>query len=526
MAKARTGRRDEGRVLAVSHDGYRFDPHADKWRLSRDVTVRLGYVSELLREPASSSLRQVLEHYATTASAAHANNMAQHFKAFVRCVGRGQSPLAQILPEHLLAYRHELGEERAWYLGALTGLFKLWFRLGIPGIDNGVKPLLAELRLRGNKKGEAVRLCCPHSGPLTDMEYEGLASGVVSAFEDKVLCLAEFVFVLLFLATGRRPSQLGDLKAVDLICASSQEGTCCYVLNIPRRKQRGRPWRGDFKPLALTTDVGEAVSMLVAENRKLVGELFLDCEIPDDLANLIPMFPRWRYLVKRREQGLEALKAQMGTDIFHCETADLGQYLNTIVQTLRVPSERTGQPLRVFPTRLRRTFATRAAREGYGELVIAELLDHSDTQNVRVYVENVPEHVDAINAAIAMQLVPLAQAFAGVLVDRERDAVRGNDLNSRVRTSAGRGVGTCGHYGFCGALAPIACYTCRHFQPWLDGPHREVLDLLQEDKERISALVADSQITTINDRTMVAVAQVIKLCDARNGDLGARRRLG
>jgi hypothetical protein len=92
------------------------------------------------------------------------------------------------------------------------------------------------------------------------------------------------------------------------------------------------------------------------------------------------------------------------------------------------------------------------------------LLNRSDDQNARVYTENVPEHVNAINEAIARQLAPLAQAFAGVLVDQEADAIRGKDRASRVRADSGNGTGSCGHFGFCGALAPIACYTCKHFQ--------------------------------------------------------------
>ena len=49
---------------------------------------------------------------------------------------------------------------------------------------------------------------------------------------------------------------------------------------------------------------------------------------------------------------------------------------------------------------------------------------HTDTQNARVYTENVPEHVDAINEAVARQLAPLAQAFAGVVIKKASDALK------------------------------------------------------------------------------------------------------
>ena len=50
---------------------------------------------------------------------------------------------------------------------------------------------------------------------------------------------------------------------------------------------------------------------------------------------------------------------------------------------------------------------------------------------------NVPEHVDAINKAVAQQLAPLAQAFAGIVVAKEENAKRGNDLASRVKCENG-----------------------------------------------------------------------------------------
>lgn len=509
----------------ASRDGYTFDPSVDRWRLSRDVSVGLDFIFGLLQEPARSSFRKVLEYYAVTASAAHTANIVGRFKVFAHHAS-GVFPLKRVLPEHILSYRATLDEAHEWHLGVVRGLLRTWNRLGYPGVDDDTISVLNEIKLRGNKKGEAVRLRCSLRGALSDLEYESVAAGVVNAFEKKIICLAEFVFVLLFLATGRRPQQIGDLKAGDLFRIDSSDGARSYVIKIPRRKQRGQLWRDEFKPVALNSDIGDALRLLIEENRRLVEGLFPNCVMNEEISALIPIFPRWHRLVRSRTLSEADFNSCMRRDFFHLGTEVLRKCLVTIVQTVNVMSERTGGQLRIFPTRLRRTFATRAARAGYGELVIAELLDHSDIQNARVYVEDVPEHVDAINAAVALQLAPLAQAFAGVLVDCESDAIRGNTIASRVRTDTGSSLGTCGHYGFCGALAPIACYTCRHFQPWVDGPHREVLDLLQEDKERISALVEDEQISAINDRTMLAVAQVIRLCEARRGQSGARRRLG
>jgi hypothetical protein len=135
----------------------------------------------------------------------------------------------------------------------------------------------------------------------------------------------------------------------------------------------------------------------------------------------LPLFPAWRTLTQMADDPLTSALL-MQTETFHVPTSILSDQLERVVTSLSVPSERTGAPLRVFPTRLRRTLATRAAREGYGSLVIAELLDHTDDQNARVYTENVPEHVDAINEAMQRPMLSAAkteQAGSGQEKDLE-----------------------------------------------------------------------------------------------------------
>ena len=190
----------------------------------------------------------------------------------------------------------------------------------------------------------------------------------------------------------------------------------------------------------------------------------------------------------------------------------------------KVSSERTGGPLYITSTRFRRTFGTRAAQEGHGELVIAEMLDHTDTQNVGVYVAAVPEIAARIDRAIAMELAPLARAFKGVVITDGSEATRGNDPSSRIidlRIDHGRStLASCGQHSSCQFDAPIACYTCKSFEPWADGPHEAVLDHLLAKREQLQ-LTADKRMASINDRTILAVAEVIQRCKDFQAQRGA-----
>lgn len=508
---------------ATSREGYIFNPESRIWKISREYPINLNWIDELLKKEISDSFLRVLTHYAQKYSAAHTFNQAMRFQHFAKEQYQSNCKLlAKISSEALISYRSILNREHEWYLGSLRGFLKSWIKLGYTGINDDVKGLLDNWRLKGNIKGRAVQTLCPTEGPLSDLEFEALHQKLIEGYETNIISAEDLVLAQIFITTGRRPAQLADLKIKDLIEAKAKDGLREFILNVPRRKQRGINWREQFKLFALTTEIGLLVKNLIEKNTLRFLELFNI----SSLSNIgeLPLFPRWSVIKAIKAKLKDAKNVIQQPELHHVST-ELRFWLDTIVSRLEIPSERTGKKLRVFPTRLRRTLATRAAREGFGELIIAELLDHSDTQNARVYTENVPEHVDAINKAVAKQLAPLAQAFAGVIVTKESDAKRGDDLTSRVRCEKGN-IGTCGHYGFCGALAPIACYTCRNFQPWIDAPHEDVLNSLITERDRILEITKDYTMASINDRTILAVTQVILICEKRRATINQESTCG
>lgn len=84
----------------------------------------------------------------------------------------------------------------------------------------------------------------------------------------------------------------------------------------------------------------------------------------------------------------------------------------------------------------------------------------------------------------------MAQAFKGKLIEGVSQATRGADPSSLIRSPrfdpAYKPMGSCGEFGFCNLMAPLSCYTCSNFEPWLDGPHEKVLDFLLSERERLS----------------------------------------
>jgi hypothetical protein len=157
---------------------------------------------------------------------------------------------------------------------------------------------------------------------------------------------------------------------------------------------------------------------------------------------------------------------------------------------------------------------TRGAREGAGKLNLANLLDHSDTQNVEVYVANSPEHAVHISQIMNQPLARYASAFAGKLVEYEDETNAENAGAARIPCrEKDCDVGSCGSNSFCQDYAPIACYLCPKFCPWAHAPHHLILEWLVEERERLKADTnGDMQIVFINDCAILAVCQVIQLC--------------
>lgn len=510
----RNSKPEEAQKPCLSRDGYEFFTNTRKWVISRDRTLYLSWVDDLLDEPLRSSFIDLCKFYAEKYSGAHTANLNHKMKLFVLFCTENSTSMSSITTENLINYRPTLDVKREYLLGTLKGHFKQWHRLDLPGMPDEVIDLLNEWKFKGNRNGEAVATRSVTNGQLTDNELQALYDKLINAYGENKVTLRKYTILRLAIATGRRPSQLCDLRAKDLLLVEKNNSEAKqYFLEIPRRKQQGKRFREEVKRFAITEELGDILTKLIKANKKS----FISVTGLTKLKNFgeLPLFPDER---KYSEFNKLNAKKLMDSEHLHLNTNQFYRILTTTVKKLGVISERTGKPLHVFPTRLRRTTGTRAGREGYGVLAIAEILDHSSIDHAHVYVDNVPESVDKINKAVAMQLGPIAQAFAGELVEDSSQAKRGDSQTSVIRDED-NALGNCGHYGFCGALGPIACYTCKQFQPWLNAPHNEVLRKLDADKERILAETGDETIASINDRTMLAVAQVIKMCDVRKKEI-------
>ncbi|MGN5052298.1 site-specific integrase [Aeromonas veronii] len=492
-------------------NGYFFKLYDTSWRLDRNITINLTDIHHYLSDEKLDGCLRTLAFYASNRSSSHTKNILERVQHMLR-----ETDAREFTDTVLINYRSMLSPATEWYLATIRGFLRSWHFLGYPGISKDVIRLLDGWTLKGNRKGDAVKRMDPQEGPLTDNELQAFNEGAVRAYERNLISLAELTIALAITHTGRRPIQISLLRVVDVLCGENQKGEPFYVLNVPRAKQRSSFFRESFKPYAMTQELW-AILSAQARNAVTLVENSLGFELQEADRQQVPLFPDLDVLAAVKSPY--ELHQLLATDKLHIASSEITDALQFIVEASDIRSERTGDLLHINSRRFRYTTGTRAAREGFGELVIAELLDHSDTQSAGVYIKNIPEHVKKLDEAVGLQLAPYAQAFVGVLVDSERDARRGNDPSSRIRTEIGQSVGTCGEHGFCGANVPIPCYTCMHFQPWLNGPHEDVYQTLLNERERVKEVTGDIEIAAVLDRSIIAVADVIMRCANRREEL-------
>jgi integrase len=474
------------------------DPRSDHWKFIDGVRAIYIDFDRLPQQvsPLKDKLKRVLINVFEENSPAYAKNLFAAFRLLSDVIaGATSKKVSEVQEIHIVnfiaRYQDKLGTE-----SQLSAVVTRWQALNLDGFSDAAVKLLKSRRKPGNVKGEAVRTLDPVNGPLTDFELQEFTSALNEAYAQGQI--EDYLFYLAWLAvlTGQRVSQYCALKVMDLVQASTESGDLKYEIRIPRAKQRDEVLRDSFLLKPLPRQFGESLFRYAETMRK---------EFPESGEDT-PLFPA-------RSTRMDQMQIN-STFLNHWDAVSLGAHFRDQLGKISPISPRTHQPMHLVIGRFRDTIGTRAAQEGYGELVIAEILGHVDTQNVGVYVAVIPEIAARLDKKLGKALAPIANAFLGKVLASEEDATRAGDPTSHIvdYKHAQKGVGSCGTTYDCQFNAPIACYTCRNFEAWVDAPHEKLLEHLLAKRERLLK-TSGQRVASINDRTIVAIQTVIDECE-------------
>lgn len=498
---------DSGYLLpneAVTRAGDRFDPRPDRWSISGPGTVQ-GINFDDLHELAPqlvASFKGLMMNFVATRPVTSAATEAYTLKRLLRHIAEDTPGAASITLAHLINYRGKLERQHLHHSTAAHRVIRAWAKLGLPGIEPDALAFATDAPKTTIEKAQAVRQRCPVQGPYTDLEYDGLHRELHVAFGNGRVSLSNYGLCLLSGSIAPRPLQLALLQVGDLKRVDGSDGAVRYILSVPRIKGRGVNARSQFTDRELVSEIGQVIEAQASAVRE---EVHLSGIADSEEA---PLFPN---------VGSHGAFAGSGPGSDLSTARAIVSRIIVTLESLRIVSERTGKPINAHATRSRRTIATRAVSEGMRPAELAALLDHSDTTSVGHYYAIGPQVLERISSHVAAELAPLAQRFMGMIVRKGEGAEHGVRRSVYGVVADGRApedMGGCSKPGACGLPKPVACYTCRLFRPWVDGPHEAILEGLLDVRRRRAA-EGPLRVASVNDETILACAEVVRLCRLR-----------
>jgi integrase len=429
---------------------------------------------------AVAALRVHIIRLIETSSTSHVYNTFYAIANFLRDLKTRPAPLKAVDLSSLVWYLEQLREKNSGYL---FHYIRLWYSAStdrlIDNFEDDVAFALEDLRIEGNAKGYAVLSADPEMGPLSELEEIALRQALIrdnGPIQERAALWLAFAF-------GANAANLALLREEDFISFHFPEGLeSAYFLNVPRIKKR-QTLRTDFKKRAVDIPLAKIINELIAYNARIASA------------------DGFRPLFRLPEPRKKLLQSTLTGYANHHTASMLTELISNCVRRLNVISPRTGKSLKVNTRRLRYTFASKMVRMGTSPRELAELLDHTDLQQVMVYYKADSRFVERLDSTIAVHLGPTVRAFMGEIVasHNQLDLIPYRDLPA---------LGSCGAKFVCGLSPHKSCYTCTKFNAFEDGAHVAVLGSLVI--ERDGYLASDNErIAQQLDTTILAVGEVV-----------------
>lgn len=507
--------------LGISQDtfssfkGYEFNIYNEIWILDINVTLNLTCLKRL-KEDVRHDVIFTLTNFARYSSSFHTANMSKYIAKYIEISGEDHFSI-----KGLLNYKNFYSSKKEEYKVAMLRVFlKKLYNLGYSSVDDEIYDLMVSWKLTGNEKGTAVLSLDPDEGPFSPFEFQSIITRTNEYLAENRISYYEAALIRIFCATGRRPIQIAGLKVKDLYPTDKYkfyDKKTVHVLNIPKAKIRDA---SGFRYAFREVGIRESIIQILFEHARILKQKLskkIKRELSEQEFAELPLFYDFEKLVNLDWENRHEISEILPKEIIHLPTVELTQILKGAVRKLGVRSRETGKPIFVTSYRFRYTLGTNAARQKAGVIVIANLLDHHDTQNAHCYVQSVPEISQQISSIMDESLRKYADAFQGKVVKDEIEAQSQiEDANRISCVEQDCDVGSCGTHQYCNDYAPIACYLCSKFMPWANAPHHLVLNKLINERDDLITMGCSLEVVAVNDRTIIAVQQVIDACKEFN----------
>lgn len=327
---------------------------------------------------------------------------------------------------------------------------------------------LSNIKISGNLKGQAV-LSLNDEGPLKEVELNQFTNllrkdNSVANAQSRLMCW-------LFLTLGCNTRNLSLLKVRDLKKIGTDETGYVYFLNVPRIKKRIVD-STSYKKREIDQRIGKLLENYIT-NRNLPtsSHLFLS-------KNHVPLTGK-------------TISQKVVEYVAKLSDANFKVHIN--------------------PRRLRYTFATRLVMSGVSKERLADLLDHSDLQNVQVYYDLRHKIKGYLTEAESQKLADVFGRFEGSITSRAK-SFNGENLKFYNENKDPLVIGKCGSGSLCDLSPPYSCFVCPKFNAFEESldTYREMLSVLKKWKEkREEEFDTNDRIQFLMDEVLVSLNDLI-----------------
>ena len=344
----------------------------------------------------------------------------------------------------------------------------------LPGVAPDLKHYLLCSKAPKSKSPIELQSHNPNERSISKSLISSVVRKLDSLYMNSQFNHQDYCLWKLLVSEALRPSQLRLLHCEDVKILGDR-----VELSVPIVKQKGTPARELMIQTTLSDGVGKAVLNQMNFIKEVTG------------CTSLYGFPL--FCIRNQYSTLKANKKYMGID-------------NIIKNTKKLIQSDGLEDLEIFSRRLKHTKLTHISRHTNDRNILARAGYQTSSISLLHYIDVTEEEFTNFEQKLSSQYQILIDGFAGKLINKPLDVDEGSVIYS---TNVEDEVGDCQIRG-CGAFAPIACYDCEKFNPFIEGDHESVLEFLLQKKNKRIEMGLPVEIIERDDHLILNVKVVIQ----------------
>lgn len=430
----------EGQLLDMRQDSFLLEPER--------LRINLKRVPVLLREHVKAFISSNAAKWGNVTIHKGFNLIAAKFKCLDQVSVEGAAEKIDEIVRSIMEQSNRASEKSS------IRLFYGWcVDNSYPFFDEDFFDLYLNTLVFGTDEGKGldVRIRMPNRGPLTISEAKQFRASI-QYIDTSDLTTSEFqglVALKLGQVLGIRDVQVIKLKFKHFSC--SDDGV--YYLDVPRAKQRGKRKKSVTKRRPITKSAAELIEKLKVRYEEHAS---IDSE--------------WPIITSFENSARWPKKQQVTSFQFHNRRLAIERKLNL--------------HFKVTNRRLRKTFCTYLIAMGTPLNAVAELMDHSDLQQLEAYFMQTSHIAKKLDQVLLEEAKEILDIFNGKVVAIGKQINEGQEIFAPINRKLHK-IGSCASKKPCMLSPPLSCYGCSSLEAFIDADHTTVVEGFVKEAKRV-----------------------------------------